>query len=472
MTPIKRRRTIAALAVLGLGGGLLAFASPANATEDPPSDGGSSQAGTQANYSGATGGLVIECAWALPDAWYAPTWPSMTYDFDDTPFKGPYVYQTGAAVPPPCYQGEYGPDQADYSPTSSVIHIDVKPNADDQPNERWVELWAMVDSGGVGIDKLAVDFIVRHPDGSLKVQVPGYPALNPNGTAKCTGGYVSHALWGGVLTGQMVKDVPYFTKTELFDEAEFLNLCDQQQKVLFYGAFPISKHQPWGKYTVQVKADWDSGRATGEKTFAINVLDFTALRTDFTSVDYGAVLPGAKTVVQGDFVWGTGDNVASRKIGDGATVANHGNKGMTVNVQFQRMCLRDPVTDVVMPDCATTAKKRIDQFDAGFANVEQQLVKVDPIMVDPATAQTPRVGFGTARAQTLCPNEWGKLELSLRAPNPFEQGKYKGAVMVYAVDNKICETDNGGVFEGSPNPGPDYVRPVPAFADTAYHAAS
>jgi hypothetical protein len=425
------------MAAIGLAGlGAAAFIAPYSASAAPPS--GGININTNASLDPGAGnqnGVNIECSWALEDVdnnWgNAMTYKAGALWGDSSPSSSPE--ETPCAGRPPA--------QAD----SDVVHIDVLPNSHDMPTEQYVELWMAVDylaDPDSGNNPLVVDFEVYHPDGSLKFQVPASRYVNCNGP--------SGMFDAAVQTGQVSRNSIGTSAT--LDTDTMLNLCTQGVKFLYYGAFPISKHQPWGEYTIIASAEDDFGADTLE--YKINVMPFYDLRTDFTSVDWPVLTRGAHKRVIGDFDLTN----ASRP-----TVVNRGNAGISIGVVYDEMCL------VGFEAQCNVDRKNIDEFDAAFGVRHDLLVAVGDEQVRPNvvtgdqgstrvpadTLITFESGGAIQPGQSLCPNDRGKVEFSLYTDSDQERGDYEGAVTVFAIpliddaeDTSYCPTDNGSVYFG------------------------
>lgn len=426
---------MAALALVGLGAG--AFIAPYTASAAAP-PGSGINVDTNASLDPGAGnqnGINIECSWALEDV--DNNWGNgMNYSANG--FVGDSSPNVKPAVTP-C-QGR-PPVQAD----SQVVHIDVLPNSHDQPTEQYVELWLAVDylaDPNSASNPLVVDFEVYHPDGSLKFQVPASRYVNCNGPS----GMFSAA----VQTGQIAQ--ASIGTAQTLNTDTMLNLCTQGVKFLYYGAFPISKHQPWGEYQIVANAEDDFGADTLE--YNINVLPFYDLRTDFTSVDWPVLTRNAHKRVIGDFEL----NTPSRP-----TVVNRGNAGIAIGVVFDEMCL------VGFESQCNVDRKNIDEFDSAFGVRHDLLVAVGDEQIRPNvvtgdqgstrvsadTLITFESGGDIQPGQSLCPNDRGKVEFSLYTSADQERGDYEGRVTVYAMplivdaeDDSYCPTDNGSVYYG------------------------
>jgi hypothetical protein len=426
----------AALSILGLGGGLLAFASPANATGGGDSGEGAVTSGT----AGATGAspVAIECAWALPDM--DREWSNgMTYSVnpaDDMP---------GKLADQPCYiEGRVVKMK-----NTSVPQIQVAPNPNDTSPSgkmgdnglRWIELWVAADhpSGPGGINNVVFD--VWHPDGTKKVDVVA--ARNYSCTEPA-------AMWPQAGANNI------FRFGTANDESEGMkNECIEGYKGFYYAAFGLSKHQPYGIYRVEVTVSPKFGSAATQ-SFNIEVLPVAALDIDFSNVDYGPLTPNEPSFVPGDFDWDGGTATVKFR-GLGGTVQSIGNAGIGVEIAFDRMCVEGAIDS----DCTTYQEKRIDKFDAGFA-ADPTLKRipnpafpsgpfVDPYQTDYQANENgakpaPRTqlwGEGTDPDHYLCPNDLGKLDLSVHPENLISGKTYSGQVKVYSAARALCPTDKG-----------------------------
>ncbi len=429
----RRRRFTAALALAALGGSFMVAAQPANA-DDHDID-----AGTHAVLEpGAMNqnGVHIECSWALEDV--DSDWRNaMDY------FYGPFEGDSTPDLRPEIVPCQGRPPMQVEAPT---VHIDVYPNSHDAPTEQYVELWLAVDylaDPDSANNPLVVDFEVYHPDGTLKFQVPGKryeDCYGPDGMFEAA-----------VRTGQITREA--IGRPETLDTDTMLNLCTQGTKFLYYGAFPISKHQPWGEYLIRATAEDDFGAHSLE--YYINVLPFYDLRADFDSVEWPLLTRGAHKRVMGDFDLGNPER---------PTVVNRGNAGIGLEVEYSKMCLAG-----FEAQCETVDRKNIDEFDAAFGvrhdllvAVGDEQVRPNVVVGDQGADRKPdgfRINFmvegDVQPEQTLCPNDKGKVEFSLYTSNDQETGAYRGEVALYAVplaigetDGSYCPTDNGSVYYG------------------------
>jgi hypothetical protein len=432
-----------AIAAAALVGGL---ASPAAAQD----------ATSGATVGGGGGTPIIECGWALNDVdhnW--GTTPRMQYGQDDNSTSNP-----GA----PCVASGDVATMPDGLPTGAPM-IHVQPNADDNPTQAFVELWGAVTSS---VATPIVYWEVFHPgpandgQGSFKVQVDGTKFASSATPDACFGPLstppVPGPMWqAAIATGQVTTGA----------QNNIIAECRFQTKKLFYGAFGISKHQPYGVYRIVLHAA-NPGGGEDTLTYYINVLPFINLAKDFTNIDFGTVLPNAHSwqlAPGGDFVF---PNTAS-------SVKNLGNQGASLGVQFAHMCLS--TTAVGSTGC--TDDKRIDHFDVKFGTNIANLQSLGDVSLATAlvsdTNNPTKLPSGTGvfnpalqynfdndRFRTLCPNDIGKIEFSIWTEN-IQSGIYNGAIRLVAFFNsaKRCDTDNGAPYLVN-NTGSDSAPATPS----------
>jgi hypothetical protein len=414
----RTRRRLALLTGLALVAGGAA-ASPASANGN-----GGIDSGSTTDVGGNAQAPIIECSWALNDVdhnWKST--PKMTYGLDDDP-----VADAGF----PCVDDGAGAATMPSNYTSSSMIV-VKPNADDDPSEAYVELWGAVSSSNANP---IVYFDVYHPDGTLKAQIDATQYANSSNPSACDGptGMFQAALDNKELTSAAIANIK--------DE------CRYQQKGLYYGAFGISKHQPYGTYTVNITAATAGGAATTH-SMLITVLPFYQLEKDFTTVNFGTVGPNSHywQPTAGDFDWDGTNNATNQK----TSVRNTGNAGIGLDVRFASMCL------TTAPSC--TDDKRIDHFDAKFGKVIAGMQSMGntglAFALESNLASTAKpapygnwYSFDNDINRTLCPNDVAKIEFSIYTEN-IQAGTYSAipsGIGLRARPNAECPTDDGSVY--------------------------
>ena len=366
---------------------------------------------TGANVTASNTAPVIECKWELPDM--DSTVSGIQYDTQDATPEWLHLHDDDMLLMPtpnyPCY-GLPG-TMAD----GATHMIQVKPNPEDNPEERRIQLWMAVDHAH-GISSIdSAYWKVFHPDGEFKVQVHWDEVIQIT-PAECLGlGYSDtdgSMLEAAHHTGQIAADTIDDVNNGL------LSLCAEQQKAIYYGEFTLSKHQPCGQYKIEAHAV--SGGAEDVLTNFLDVVCVPYLEIDFeTGINWGDIAPGGTDTVSGDLDFTTSNM---------PTVRNTGNVGMEVGVSFSEM------VQVGVP-----GGKVIDSFDACFGKSPFTLVCHDPFGVDIEQ------WFGQAEPQVLCSNEDGKLDLSIHPAQELPSGDYAGTVDVLMKmedeGNCNCSTD-------------------------------
>jgi hypothetical protein len=328
----------------------------------------------------------------------------------------------------------------------------VQPNAHDEPTQAYVELWAAITAPTA--NALAY-FDVYHPDGTFKVQVDATRYADQYHPARCNDiGVTSPMFAAAQATGQMTAAAAENIKNE----------CMFQQKGLWYGAFGISKHQPYGLYTIVLHAAVVGG---GESTlsYTISVKSFYQLEKDFTSINFGGVAPNTHSFqpTAGDLIWDGANNAANQA----TSLRNTGNAGIALNTQFASMCLTVAAS--------SSNDKRIDHFDAKFgkslpglqsigngglatALVSNLASVAKPAPLGPVYNEA-NGGFDNDLQRTLCPNDVGKIEFSLWTEN-IQAGNYTASpigIRLSARPNPICPTDLMHVY--------NFTEPTPTSSN-------
>lgn len=380
---------------------------------------------TSANVGGGSAAPIIECSWALNDSNH--NWTDfMNYGLDDAPSN---------VAGFPCIAAGDAATQAD----GAFPTIQVRPNASDLPTEAYVELWAAVDSNNPAAT--IVYFDVDHPDGTQKTQVEATLYASSSQPANCEGpaGMFDAAAGNGLITAQ--------ARSNIVAECKF------QQKGLYYAAFGISKHQPHGKYNIEVHAATAGGQES-ILNYGIEVLSFYQLEKDFTEIGFGAVTANSHFWQDGagNFVWDGVDNATNTA----STVRNTGNAGVGLSVRFSSMCL---VGTANPSTTGCTDAKRIDHFDAKFG--AREISNMQAIgSTNIATSLTSNLGstanpappgawynFDDTLGRVLCPNDTGKVEFSIWTEG-IQVGEYRapGGIGLMARPVPLCPTDNGSAY--------------------------
>jgi hypothetical protein len=416
---------------------------------------------TTATVNGSVAAPRIECKWELPDMDLVAA--GMQYadvenpgpavdDHDDDITKGP---TPGGSTTPgtPCALAT-SPVGPPIMANGAVSMIQVK-----APNHlqntpvpvRTVELWAAVDhaSGPAVISDVFWDVYQPCPNATLvpncgsstlgganyalKVQVHwnstlvqerdgkgqleqawarGGGRLSANdgncdsyGTNTTTDGTMwNAAVETGQLTASAVEDATN----------GMLALCRESRKAIYHATIELTKDEPCGSYKVVATAVAAGGNFI-TLTNSFDVLCNVFLEADFTTVNWGTVVPGFEADVAGDTNFGTG----------GPTLANGNNAAMGVTITY------GPMTG------ATNFTKVIDKFDVAFGRTSSNLNRLgytSPFLNANTTYDLSKVGgspTGTLNpAWVLCANELGKIDFSLHPDATLPNDVYNGSLTI------------------------------------------
>ncbi len=394
------------------------------------------QVGTGATVSGSGTTGNIECSWALPDlnpnggsetnntGTPNPTPPlTFWYGQDDDPVKTP-----GG----PC---DLGPGGTKPQMANNVHHmIQVLPNTQDKPAQRRIELWAAVDHPA-GINAITdVYWKVFHPDGNLKVQVHGVRIDANSSKPDCNGpvtakpGDNTTMFQEAIATGQL-------TSAAVNDSTNgMVALCQEGVKALYHNTFLVSKDQPNGEYKIETHEVSTGGLETVQ-TYFIDIIPFYNMALDFSSVNFGQIIPGAPKTVNGDTTFNPPNSPSP-------TVLNEGNSAMGIGLLFGNLV---QLTD--QNGHAVQGGKIITTFDGSFGISAATIQHI--AVINAGTLAK----FDDAGPRQLCPNDDGKLDLSVDPPPTLPAGGYAGTVQViaHAPTVSLCPTDHGHVYV--PNSG-------------------
>jgi hypothetical protein len=386
---------------------------------------------TTAVVTGAGTAPVIDCKWELPDmqpgVGPASTPPATTAPDANVQYgtaTNAHAHDDDSAVFPtvnPSCAIPVSPANSFPIQPENVRHmIQVRPLSEDKPEERRIQLWVAANHPN-GLSNISdVYWKIYHPDGSFKVQVHGARVPVAGCTALGDSTTVGTMFEAAVHTGQL--------SAAAVDDTNrgFRKACAQNERAFYYATFTLSKHQPCGEYRVEAHAV--SSGLEDTQTNYIDILCTYFMNLDFQQVNYGTITPGLSKSISGDFLFSPpNDSFPSIK--------NTGNTGLGITVNFSPML--QSVGGTPIPGA-----KIIDQFDICFVESAQFTANPNTLKcIDPILANTP-TNLGTARAQTLCSNEIGKVDFSIHPPSTLPAGTYTGTVHITAVDNaNICPTD-------------------------------
>lgn len=425
-----------------------------------------------ATVSGGSSTPRIECGWALPDAnpkggaetsntttgavnytgpngTDTPPSTSGTYAFQyytSSPFDTTVMTPTNTAGSPvtPCQLGFTGnPNPGSATQATGDRHMtQVLPNAANTPAQRRIELWSAVDDTQ-GVSNIAkVYWDVYHPNGTLKVEVQGVQETNcfgPYGTSTTSDPMFTAAIGTGQLSSTAVNNATH----------GIIALCNEGVKQLWHNAFTVSKDQPSGQYKI-VETAVDKNGNVAHLTYYIDIIPFFDLAINFSSVNYGTISANQSSTVPGGVTFGNSSRPA---------VTNLGNSGEQIGLSWS-------------PMVGATTGKCINHFDASFgtygpggkspALTPGLLQHITGTATCPSAGtagkNSPTVWFNGMGSQLLCPNDIGKLDLSIDPElntSAVPADTYTGKLTVFARNSTPatggCPTDFGVPY--TPNSG-------------------
>lgn len=444
----------------------------------------SEQHDTSATVNGSGNSTVnIECAWAMPDMvqpnggpWGAPANATqMNYGTVNGPASG-YLDDDDdprlAGVQCTTEEGTFTrPDQPDQPTKPAAPQIDATPNLDDKvngnPHLRWIELWAAVDGAGEQNPLAQVYWRVLHPDGSFKVQVEGSNYTPADTVDQCDG--PSNMFPSAIDTGQLAPSAVGNTTPE---HDSLIDWCLNGEKDLYYGAFGLSKHQPWGWYLIE--AHVVNGTNHDILNYWIYVKPVVGFATDFTEVNFGQVGANQAVNVTGDTTFNSPAAPVTPTSTNRPSVQSTGNTAITVEVGYSNMCyVLNPEVSPPTPyqyDCGTA--KEIRDFDVKLGS-HVSTVEAREVANPPSPTQTqpytPDIAHymnmvqqitsaAGPRYRSLCPNDIFKIDFSLHTPGSLTPGTYDGEVYLRVIPylfanptgaNAAGVTANGVPIDGS-----------------------
>jgi hypothetical protein len=368
---------------------------------------------------------------------------SFVYGLDDNPSSYPST--------PPCTSPNTAasqPSQATGTMAAPVsTGVSVLPNAFDSPSSsaasantapRRMEVWAAVDNA------TSVMFNVWYPNGQEDTDLGG--VLIGKALSACS----TYGASGSLLTNMFAAAGPAPTgANELSANAisnstgtGIVNLCNDNEKDLWYQAFTISKDDPSGTYVIQVIATNSNGNSSSYISFY--VIPFFDLAIDFTSVNFtsnGATPP--VYFVSGDTSWDPG---ATPQL---PTVTNGGNSGEEIGVNFSTLTCQS----------CTGSPGYISKFDAALGYNDSNISSEETFAAG-STAWIGSDGVNTlaTNGQLVCPNDTPKLDLSMEPPSGVQNGTYSGTMTVQAESDVVLGSGNGGCVTDNGSP---YVLPGP-----------
>jgi len=407
------------------------------------------------------GGAAALKNWTLssqtPDFVSGPTPPS----FGTTPVGTSFVYGYDSTGNAPCTLGANGATMAAGSqaaPTSTGVSFNINPFdsatgnqvSNPGPAPKRVELWAAVDYA------TNVIFDVFYPNGTEDTEVGGVQIGGANNA--CSGSSTSGTLLNSMfaaagpgedneLAGSAIQNT---SSTGIIDK------CNENQKSLWHQAFTISKDDPSGWYSVEVKAVSATGNSVSWFSFGVN--PSIDLATDFTSVDFAS--NNGVYEISGDTVYSPANTVACDSGAtlpagvttcQAPTVINGGNEGLEVGIAYEPLTTSIAGSNYLLDGPI---------FDANLGYTASYMLGTDPTInsgtmpgiFGPTTWLTNNAGAAATLGQLVCPNDDPKLDLSLHPPVGTPQGSYTGEVEVLAQADPVIGAGNGGCLTDNKAP--------------------
>ena len=400
---------------------------------------------TNATVGGSGGALTrIECGWALPDMVQTSTDATVPL-FNYGAAGAAHDDNARVPAPTPCTSvvgTEARPTQTSVTgvPTVQNIQVDVTPNLDDRvggvDHLRWIELWAAIDGAGELNPNAVVNWQVYHPDSSFKVQVEGTNYTPDDSLTQCSG---PTGMFTAAVETNQIQTTAVSNLTQQHDSLQ--DYCLNSEKDLYYGAFALSKHQPWGFY--RIVANVVNGNSVSTLTYYLYVQPVVGFAKDFTDVNFtdatsGPLSSGANINITGNTIWDPAALVSPNSI-NRPSVQSTGNTAITVEMAYTNMCLQLATTPATS-DCGPA--KEVTNFDGKLGSeprtVESRAVANGPSPSSSSPATGPYMNFvgaattaaGSQRFRTLCPNDVFKIDFSLHTPPSLLPGIYKGNVLL------------------------------------------
>lgn len=303
---------------------------------------------------------------------------------------------TGSGSPPIIKAQWELPD--DY-PAIAGTQVDIVPSG----TKMMYAYIVVMDPNGRG-DIAQVFCDVYHPDGTFKFQVHGV-LLDPTVSddmaemeeAKAAGVAAETGTWTTnvpeMLLDPTLAPVPAEPITQ--DVADWLDeeIFNTETAYMYKAEIPMEYHQPCGRYTVESWATDQSGEQSLRLGSWYEWVETKVLELDFTSIDYGEVVPCIEKIVPGDYVLETAGPAPPVK----PTVKNEGNIALTIGVHSTAMV-------------GDATGKTIEDFDTKFRDEKIQYVACEDTWF--------------ANPLDLCSTE--KIIFSVHAPVGTPSDTYRG----------------------------------------------
>jgi hypothetical protein len=364
----------------------------------------------------------------------------------------------------------------DTAPTSSGASFTPYPfdngttdtwNGDPGPNPLRLELWTAADYA------TSVIFDVFYPEAHASgvfnnstedTELGGVPEA-AQGAQACsnyaTSGSLLDSMGAAALADNEISSAAWFG-----GGVGLIDHCNKGEKQFWHQAFIVSKDDPSGLYTVEVRATSSSGTSTSWFSFNINTL--TAFAVDFTSVLF--TNDNGNYLISGDEKYDTSKPVAcdteqspsplTTGSCNGPTVISGGNEGLQMGIAFTPLLyaptgsqyyLQGPVFDANLGYNGTDGIAGTGPGGDLTVNAGTSAGVFGPTTWLTAGSQTGATATG---AQVVCPNDSPELDLSLHPPTGTVSNtgstSYSGSMEVLAEpDQQVhggCLTDNGAPY--------------------------
>ena len=262
-------------------------------------------------------------------------------------------------------------------PRKAPGQMQVRPNLDDKPEKRLMEIWAIVSDPNGAAD---IDLVQAHIFEAGGAKKEFITLTNRPCTALGTPTGVTSPQHAAENTGQLAHG------------AVLIHECNKGQWRVYSGTFLLNNDQPDGKYTVRVDATDGEGTGTVlENQFL--VLNVVAFKIDFQTVNYGLIAAGTRQVRPGNFVYGDGI----------PTIRNTGNDEACLSLDFSAMT-------------GKVRQAQITGFDASlWVNDPPELLKFI-------------AGIPQQFVKPLPPKLDVQLDFSVDPPSPLPSDIYQGTV--------------------------------------------
>jgi hypothetical protein len=293
----------------------------------------------------------------------------------------------------PDNKGVYHHRHDDADPRKAPGQMQVRPNIDDKPEKRTIEVWAIVMDPNGAADIDLVQAHIFDSTGAKKTFISlGLRQCSALGTAT----NVLSPQHAAENTGQLAHGVV------------LVHECNKGQWRVYSGTFLLNNDQPDGKYTVRVDAtDGEGTGAVLENRFT--VLNVIAFKIDFQTVNYGLIAAGTRQVRPGN--WTYGDGIP--------TIRNTGNHAACLSLNFSAMQ-------------GKVRQALINGFDASFW------------AVDPPEHLKFTAGTSQQFTAPLPPKVDIQLDFSVDPPSPLPSDIYQGTVNLSIKKAEPCGSVAGG----------------------------